>query len=124
MEPLGQTPTDAYYAGYIDADGCIRFSAGSPRIEVKSVFPWVLEQIRLRFGGSVLTITLPDDRPTYRWAVSGDKAIQALMALRAFLIVKRTQADLVLEARAHSPGPARDGIVAQISALKHHGYHQ
>lgn len=121
-ERTGLTPTDAYFAGYIDADGCVRFSSGTPRIEVKSVFPWVLHQLQDRFGGSVTKINEEGERSFYRWAISGQRAQMALIQLEPHLIVKRAQAALVIQACRMEPGAYRDGVVAQISALKHHDY--
>lgn len=108
-----------YFAGYVDADGYIRFN-GSVRMEVKSVFPWILEEFVARFGGTVSPVK--SDRNTWRWDLSGPRAEQALHALHPYLYVKKTQARLALEARDAGPGPAREAKVAEIGALKHCNY--
>lgn len=118
----GRTLTDAYFAGYLDADGCVRFSDGTPRIEVAGVFPWVLDEFADRYGGTVSRTSGEGERPFYRWRLSGWNAALALQSMGPHLIVKRVQAELVLRAYALPPGPERDGIAAQIKALKHHGY--
>lgn len=85
------------------------------------MFPWILEELQLRFGGSIR----PDgnnDRRTWRWSVSGNSAECALIELGPHLYVKKTQARLVLEARRSSPGPERQAKVAEMKALKHHDY--
>jgi len=38
------------------------------------------------------------------------------------MIEKRPQVDLILEIRQHKPGAIRDGMVAQLGALKHYDY--
>jgi hypothetical protein len=122
-EQTGQKPTNDYLAGYLDADGCVRFSSGTPRVEISSVFPWILEEYIMRWGGSIRKMTGKNSRPVWRWIVSGDKAERCLLALLPYLYVKKAQSQLVLQARRIKPGPYREAVVAQLKALKHQEYH-
>ena len=119
----GPKPTDAYLAGYLDADGCVRFSTGSPRVEITSVFPWILEEYQMKWGGSLRTLTSPNERQLWRWTACGDKAEKCLIDLLPFLYVKKAQAQLILQARRVEPGPYRDSLIGQVKALKHRDYH-
>lgn len=121
MDRTGPKRTDSYWAGFVDADGCIRFSKGTPRIEVKSVFPYVLLEICERFGGRVRRIA-NEERPTYVWQVTGTNAYNALIALEPHMVVKKAQATLILDACMVDPGGYREGLEGQIAALKHHHY--
>lgn len=117
------TPTDPYLAGYIDADGCVRFANGSPVIEVTSVFPFILHALEIRFGGSCREMKAQgENRPVFRWSVYGVGALDALLQLRPYMIEKGPQVDLIFLARETKPGPLRDGYLAQMKALKHYNY--
>lgn len=107
-------------AGYMDADGYIRYAGGSPRLELVSIFPWILDEFQARFGGSIRE--LAGERRTWRWDLSGSSAAAALVALQPHLYVKKTQARLVLEAREMPPGPERNCRIGEIRALKHCNY--
>lgn len=86
------------------------------------MFPWILHQCAEQYGGTVSEISLEDERPLYRWNVSGRNALTALCILEPFLVVKKAQAVLIIQACMIAPGPYRDGLVGQIAALKHYGY--
>lgn len=121
MAAIGQRLIDAYCAGFIDADGCVRFYSGSVRIEVTGVFPYVLQYLKDQYRGNVRKLKGPD-RATYRWDVCGYNAQAALTRMIPFLFIKREQAVLALHAASLKPSPKRDGVEAQIRALKHHDY--
>jgi hypothetical protein len=123
LEGTGLKPTNAYLAGYLDADGCIRFYGGTPRIEIAGVFPWILEEYAMRWGGSVRPMRSSHSRPIWRWSICGDKAERCLLDLMPDLYVKKAQGQLVLQARRIEPGPYRDSVIAQVKALKHRDYH-
>lgn len=122
MAETGLKPTNAYFAGYLDADGCVRFSRGTPRVEIKSVFPWILTEFSLNWGGAVRLCSQPPDRNLWRWGVCGDSAEKCLIDLVSDLYVKQEQAHIVLQARRVRPGPYRDGLVEQLKALKHRNF--
>lgn len=122
MEEPGLKPTNAYLAGYLDADGCVRFSGGTPRVEIKSVFPWVLTEFTLRWGGSVRLSSQPTERNLWRWSISGNNAESCILDLIPDLYVKKEQAHIVLQARRVHPGPYRDSLIEQLKALKHRNY--
>lgn len=125
METIGQRPTEtklAYLAGYLDADGCIQYSGGTPRVTVVSVFTGVLEEFRYYFGGTIGSCSAKD-RPVWRWFVSGEKAMTTIQVLLPHLFEKRAQADLVIHIRETRPGPFRDGLVSQLKGLKNYHYY-
>ena len=123
MEPAGQRLTDeklSYLAGYMDADGCVMFSA-TPRVAVTSIFAPVLELFREAFGGSIRKLK-GDNRAVWQWEASGNRAMRCLVRLVPFMFEKQAQARIAMEARGTKPGPHRDGLVAQLAALKRVDY--
>lgn len=106
-------------AGYFDADGYVRFN-NSVRMEIKSVFPWILSEFQARFGGTVRQVK--STRNTWAWSASGSNAERALLALIPFLYVKKEQALLCLKARRLRPGPERQSLLGQLKALRHCNY--
>ena len=113
----------AYFAGYIDADGCLRFAAGTPRIEVGGLQPFVLRELAACFGGTV-RLRNATPRPFWSWGVAGAQAHAAIGRLLPYLRVKAGQARLVLAACRLPPGSRRDSVVAEIRALKRVHYHE
>jgi len=88
---------------------------------VTGVFPYVLESFMEAYGGRLRKLK-GTDRSTFRWEISGQNAAEALRCVLPFMFVKREQGLLVLRANDLPPGPYRDGVVAQLKALKHHDY--
>lgn len=75
-----------------------------------------------RFGGSVRSFRNKGGRPFFSWSATGNRALRVILAVDDHLIVKKAQAALVLLARDLPPGRQREGVVAELSSLKHHYY--
>lgn len=119
MDRTGRKPTESYFAGYFDADGCVRFH-GTIRVEIKSVHPWILEEHMKKFGGSIYEAH--GERNLWRWCIGGSEAENYLITIKPFLYVKQAQADLCIQARHLPPGPERNAKIAECSAIKHCNY--
>lgn len=119
MAGTGLRLTEAYVAGFLDADGSFGFYSGSPRVYASGVYPWVLDLLVAQYGGSIYFSRTRDGRPFYAWTIRGDAAMAVMAAIKDHLVVKRAQVLLIEAARCLPPGPQRDGIVAELSALKH-----
>jgi hypothetical protein len=88
----------AYYAGYIDGEGCLRHHH-SPCVKVTNTFPSVLMALRKEFGGSI-NVRVPKpgslNRHCWNYEVWGDKARALVRAVKPFLREKKEQAILLL----------------------------
>ena len=140
---------DAYLAGFFDGEGNIRIdnSVGrrkqrrfNLRIEVKQVDPHPLNLFAERFGGTVRRVRRNNPNPNWRetveWTASSERAVEALKAMRPWLIVKGSQADVAFrfqevldsrELRSTIPLSAeerkvREDFAAEITRLKHLTY--
>lgn len=127
------TPSDAYFAGVVDGEGCIGLyvrsggrSSGKGRTISLTVgmscLP-VLLALRDRFGGSINKRTKQrgQKKQMYAWAVAADLAKQCLLALLPYLIEKKDQAAVALEARKYQEthsltGKGRNGRTFETEA--------
>lgn len=126
MAAAGQKLTSDYVAGVVDSDGCIRWSKGTPYVTVVGVFAPLMEQMQRQFGGGIYRVGCcnhHDDRPVWRWQVTGNNAMAVLHFIRSQLFEKRPQAELVFAMRKLRPGPKRASLERQLSALKQTHYH-
>lgn len=94
-----QQSLDAYFAGFIDADGTFGIDSTCAYVSVSQVHPEVLEALAERYGGFVQG---PFDfyegrRPIYRWTAKTRACRKALDAILPHLIVKRERAQLLLD---------------------------
>ena len=87
-------------------------------MEITSVYPFILRIFELRFGGSVRQRNIDSPRAIYRWRLSGEKAINCMKQLHPYLVEKQVQVSLILKLRETSPGPLREGMLAQMRAMK------
>lgn len=93
-------------------------------MEVCGVDPIPLELFAEFWEGKIREASKPDsDRPFYRCEISGDRAISCIQTLLPHLIVKFTQAIMVLAMRSCKPGEARDILGDLCTQLKHQ-HHQ
>ena len=108
----------AYVAGFIDADGCIsvnyhvknRISSGKQKTSRSVYFnisvivvqkeEKVIKALFDYYGGTI-NITKRNIHSYYRWTVSGKAVIRLLRDIKPFLIDKKEQAELALEAALH-----------------------
>lgn len=108
-----------YLAGFIDGEGCLRWSTGTPRIEVSHTYPHILDQLAMALGGSVRKKRVPEGRrPIFYWGVTGGKAICALRKLSPLLQEKRAQALLLLLMCDVKDAEYREALDTALRALK------
>ena len=109
----------SYVAGYLDGEGCFVYDH-SPTIQVASVFPYTLRLFAESFGGTVKK-RIPNDgirKVYYDYRTFGDKTIDLIKLTLPYLHEKKQQAELILLMRKANPGPERDGMKAQLAAMK------
>lgn len=105
----------AYYAGFVDGEGCIRFnnngtkagrSAPTPQITVGNTRREVLEDLMADFGGSIRVLHVGDHRhkPAWVWSIHSSAAASFLRQIYPYLRLKRPQAELIFEWEGHRPG--------------------
>ncbi len=98
-----------YLAGIIDGEGTINITVTKPkgynnprytgRIAIGMVNEEIIDLFHQRYGGSKRVECVPNRKPIYRWMKVGDSQplIDILEELLPCLIVKKRQAELVLE---------------------------
>ena len=119
---------DAWLAGFIDGEGCIRLDSEEfnpqPRISVANTDRAVLEEIQRREGGNVFDVGTPrrsNHKQGYEWRLYQVEPIRALLErLRPHLRVKQAEAWLVLEFLAQrTVSTDRRRISVEEQALRH-----
>lgn len=115
----------SYLGGIVDGEGHIGMSkikghktvkhygnqsaCYSVRIAVGMVDPRVPELLHKTFGGSCTEERVPDRRSMWRWSVgSRKKALTVLSALHPYLIVKRRQAEVLMDYCSICPAHRRN----------------
>lgn len=93
-----------YVAGFFDGEGCIaltRHRSGQFQfnISLSQKHREVLDRVQETFGGSVYAMRLGE---YYQWRIGGWKAHGVLVQLMPWLIVKRSQAEVILEVYGES----------------------
>ena len=114
---------EAYVAGYIDADGCIRVqrqksqgpSQYLPQVKIASVVPASLDFIKARHRGSIRKYqpasTTGNARMAFEWSVQGRPSVLRLMqAIEPHVIIKKDHVRLMIEfitqgEKSHPPHP-------------------
>ena len=110
----------AYVAGYIDGEGCVRFSS-TPIVEVQNTYPDTLVELRRTFGGHIRRRLSRKEhaRTTFTWTVHGHNARHCLVSVKPFLIEKRRQAELVLMVGQFPPrSEQRQSLLDELRQLK------
>ena len=97
----------------------------TPAITVSNTFPYVLEALKKEWGGSISLKKRYNDlaRTAWEWRVCGDRAVTVANMVSPYLIEKRAQAELMVEAREwpkHSQ--QRISIARRLKALKRIDY--
>ena len=119
----------AWAAGFIDGEGTISVYGRSDRInEFRVTIQAVntkraaLEKLQGMFGGTVHDMhrVTPGKnwKPSFYWTLSYEKAAAAIRLLLPFLVIKRPQAELALEARAFVGQPGRKRGESQVQSLR------
>jgi hypothetical protein len=101
----------AYFAGILDGEGCLSMSAPTRRtgqyatqIFVGNTDARLIHWIHARFGGTVAlrprqASAKPTHKQLWRWLLSGSDIVPVLSAVSPYLVIKREQAQLILEMR-------------------------
>ena len=107
----------AYLAGLIDADGSIDLrlkKAGNLllRAQVYNTDRQLMDWLSLTFGGHVHRVGRRDVahwKPEYTWYLNGQGAVEMLSLVAPYMHVKRSRAELAIEAWARrDPTPIAD----------------
>lgn len=102
-------PDIAYAAGFIDGDGCIRLKMKpcgtyDVRVQVTSTDWPIIVWLQLRWGGGQYRKVgscrsdNPRWKPMHAWHIVGQPAVDFLVAILPYLILKKPQATLAIEA--------------------------
>jgi len=103
--PLEETEK-AYIAGIVDGEGTVTLTkhhkneTPTPRISVSNNNLELLKWLRTKVGGGVIVSkkkSKPYHSNSYVWYVQQDRGLRFLGEIRKHLIVKKPQADLILE---------------------------
>lgn len=142
MQP---SPTTlAYLAGMIDADGYITINRSvrkgrvyhAPQVGISGTRRQPHDLAASIWGGNVgcFTPRNPRHRPVFQWTRQGRTAVEAITAIRPYLLIKGAHADLALDLWAdiedghdddpfpwapanYDPTPARDALRADLVDL-------
>ncbi len=89
----------AYIAGYLDGEGCFRWSRYSPEVGIKSCNPYPMKFVAKFFGGSIQKQSRKTKREktVYQLRYYGDTAITILECIREYLIEKKDQAETMIQ---------------------------
>lgn len=96
----------AYFAGFFDGEGCVgikkpcrRKQLHTPYATVSQVRPEVLLRIKASFGGNIYFAKKCGKNGIWCWQTSGIKnTIPFLRALEPYLVVKKAEAQVVIDA--------------------------
>lgn len=87
----------AYVAGFIDGEGCFILSH-SITLKVSHTHFRTLKHLQSLFGGTIREHNhISHKKQAWTWGLNGKDAIDCILAIRPFLIEKRSQADKCLE---------------------------
>jgi hypothetical protein len=114
----------AYLAGYIDGEGCFRWNGG-PYIEISNTYPHTLFEVRRTFGGGVRKRASSKGmhRTTWVWWICGQAARDTAEMCLPFLMEKRRQAEILLEAgRFPARSARREVLLEELVAIKRIDY--
>ena len=90
---LGRNTLNAYTAGLLDGEGCIRWNR-TPSIEITNKHYGVLLRVAAKWGGS---IRLKGDN-VFVWTACGKKAIKFLGDVTPYTVIKYQQIVALLKA--------------------------
>lgn len=93
----------AYLAGIIDGEGTVtlmkhhRNETPTPNVVVANNNLELLRWIKSRVGGTIVSKKKysPHHHDSYAWNVRQDRALRLLHEIKQYLIIKRTQAELI-----------------------------
>lgn len=106
----------AWAAGVMDGEGCIGYYQPHfyPLVQIAQVDRRMLDKMQELFGGSTYLAKARSARrncqPIFQWYLVCQGALDMLVIIRPYLVVKGEQADIVLEhvmpGRGTKPSPA------------------
>lgn len=125
----------AYVAGIVDGEGSIRIarrkvSSQRPNkkgrqsyfllvVEVGNTQEWLIQWLRLAFGGSIVTNPAHGQRQTfYRWVLQNKAAAAFLFAVLPYLRIKRPEAEIALAFQARKKYRGCKGMTEEEYALQ------
>ncbi len=106
----------AYFAGFIDGEGCVSFAWRkkyiTPIIQITNTDYSVLVDFFNVYGGSVRSRNeiRPNRKDCYAWVVCGQKALKVVTDVLPYLRIKKPQAELLLSLKRYSPTAERDKL--------------
>jgi hypothetical protein len=109
---LGRNTLNAYAAGLLDGEGCIRWNH-SPSVEVTNKDFIVLMIMQNKWGG---TIREKQDN-VYVWTLYGQKALDYLLCVARYSVIKHPQIVALFKA-ANTNGKARIRHIKNLKRLK------
>jgi hypothetical protein len=100
-----------YIAGFIDGEGCIGIYKNDnqiyPRLAITNTNREILAMLQLQFGGYLHAAKINKDKnykPSYVWCLSSSKCINLIKKIEPLLIIKRSQALLLMAYDELRPG--------------------
>jgi hypothetical protein len=118
----------AWAAGIIDGEGCISLNQEKRtqyllRLTVTNTNLLLLTRIQELFGGNICPMKRYQDhwKDRWQWDLKAAKAERALRAVLPYLVAKRQEADIALQARAliGKVGSTHNPNREQLAWLKH-----
>lgn len=110
---LGRNTLNAYAAGLLDGEGCLRWN-NSPTVEVTNKDFIVLTIMQHKWGGTVRE----KQEGIYVWTLYGRKALKYLLCVARYSVIKHPQIVVLFKA-ANSTGNARLRNIKELKRLKH-----
>jgi len=103
----------AYFAGFIDGGGCIginkqgKSKAYRLELRVGSTNLWILQLLKMHFGGWVYPYNPSNKKPTHRqfwvWVIYSRQASELLKELLPYLKLKKVEAEVAIDYQANRP---------------------
>jgi hypothetical protein len=111
---LGRNTLNAYAAGLLDGEGCIRWNR-TPSVEVTNKHYGVLMYMQDRWGGSVRL----KDEDIFVWTLCGSNALSYLSCVAQYSIIKYPQIVALFAASAAKDKDERERHINSLKRLKH-----
>jgi hypothetical protein len=103
----------AYFAGFVDGEGCIGFGKTRksifPRVLVTNTNIEILQMLQQKYGGDIRKLSKQKSnwKTGFYWRVSWVRALEFLEDIRPYLILKARQADTIFAWNAIRLGQGR-----------------
>lgn len=124
---LSLSPTElAYLAGFFDGEGCVGIKKPSkkrgqhaPYVTVSQLRPEVLQRFKAAFGGNIRFAHRCGKNGIWAWQTTGMKGvIPFLDQIEPYLLVKRAEAQVVIDAFKPKVRGRKAGIPAEIIDIR------